>query len=67
MLHVPEMYSAIYCVVMYVLCSVTQMCGTNTGGFQQACCMEECEMKCSVISWFMSLIHSLITASRQNF
>lgn len=64
MLHVPEMYSAIYCVVVSVLCSVTQMCGTDTEDFQQAYCMEDCAVKCSAVPWFTSLINSLITAHK---
>jgi len=56
MLHVPEMYSANYCVVVSVLCSVTQMCGTETGDFQQPYCMEECAVKYIKVPWFMSLI-----------
>jgi hypothetical protein len=64
MLHVPEMYSAIYCVVVSVLCSVTRMYVADTGDFQQAYCMEECAMKCSVVPWFTSLIHSVIAAHK---
>jgi len=40
------------------------MCGTVTGGFQQAYCMEECAVKYNALPWFMSFINSLITAHK---